>query len=96
MLLAAPPSNRATTSLQEVVLRAAARFGAGGVLRSLLVITAWMADKARFGMPGYPNYPDSYKVISCLYGKSGLIHRGLLRKQGDRLYITPDGIRSLS
>ena len=70
-----------TDLLREVAWSFSAPF-----TREELAWVAWQRHPERFGMPGY-ECPDTHRVYAYLYGKLGLIRRGVLRRVGDRLVV---------
>lgn len=49
-----------------------------------LAVACFARHGAAFGLAGFgEDYPDVRKVATCLYGKRGLIARGLLEKLPD-------------
>lgn len=58
-----------------------------------LVVAAWRADPARFGLRQYEReYPDANAVRVALFGAKGLIRRGYLRRVSENVYdVTPAG-----
>jgi hypothetical protein len=54
-------------------------------------VAVWRACPEFFGMRGYP-YPDNHKVHAILYGKRGLIAKGILRRIRQGLFQVPEGI----
>jgi hypothetical protein len=42
-------------------------------------------------MRGYP-YPDNHKVHAILYGKRGLIAKGIIRRVRQGLFQVPEGV----
>lgn len=58
--------------------------------QSAVVVGAWQADRAAFGLPGYEqHYPHSNRVIVCLVR---LVSRGLLTRPAIGTYrLTPAG-----
>lgn len=71
------PGSRAEQLL--AVARSLGRFS-----RELLAVHAWMADRARFGMPGYQNqFPDALLVSGFL---CGLVRRGYVVREGKGCY----------
>jgi hypothetical protein len=60
-----------------------------------LVVAAWRAYPAAFGMVGYQGeYPDRHSVLLYLMGKKGLVHRRCLRRVAAKTYrLTARGRR---
>ncbi len=74
---------------REAVLRAALTFGRPFTLAELVVL-AWERHRDLFGLPGYKaRHPSDSAVRVYLFGKRGLVARGLLRKAGDLYEVTP-------
>ncbi len=76
-------------SLIDTLIAAAAPLP-GSFTKEELLIAAWKADPEAFGLRGFEQqHPDSNKVAACLYGKKGLIARGLLMQVNvNRLQLT--------
>ena len=51
-----------------------------------LSVACWRHDPAFFGMKGYPRHPDNHKIHTFLYGKRGLIARGLIDRIREGLF----------
>ncbi len=59
-----------------------------------LAIKAWKEFPEAFGMVGFESqYPDSWKVITIVTKKGGLIEHNLIAKHSSNLYLTPNGRR---
>lgn len=49
-----------------------------------LVLASWRASPELFGLRGHEGeHPDSNRVLSYLYGRRGLVRRGLVRRLED-------------
>lgn len=59
-----------------------------------LLVAAWESDRWAFGLRGFENqHPDANKVYTKIDGTSGLVRRGMLEAEGDRiLRITVAGL----
>jgi hypothetical protein len=55
-------------------------------------VAVWKACPEFFGMKGYP-YPDNHKVHFILYGRRGLIAKGLILRVRQGLFRVPDDVR---
>jgi hypothetical protein len=75
-----PPARPAPGTQAELVLAAAATLEPG-FSKAALVVAAWRAWPQLFGLKGF-HFPDANKVLSYLYGKRGLLARGLVTRQG--------------
>jgi hypothetical protein len=51
-----------------------------------LVIAAWKKFPEAFGLEGYPDHPDSNRILTRIMGKKGLRGRGWLLKVGEKRY----------
>jgi len=58
-----------------------------------LVVAAWQADPKALGLRGFEaQHPDSNRVIVALAGPKGLVGRGWLRREGEKIYrLTAEG-----
>lgn len=66
----------------QTVLRAAAELGAT-FGRTALVLAAWRADPAAFGLEGAEaHHPDANAVFTYVYGENGLVRRGYFKPAG--------------
>ena len=54
-------------------------------------VALWKAHPESFGMRGYP-YPDNHKVHYILYGKRGLIAKGIIERVRQGIFRVADGI----
>jgi hypothetical protein len=54
-------------------------------------VAVWKAHPEFFSMKGYP-FPDNHKVHSILYGRRGLIAKGIIRRVRQGLFRVPDGL----
>jgi hypothetical protein len=54
-------------------------------------VAVWRACPDFFGMKGYP-YPDNHKVHYILYGRRGLIARGVIQRVREGLFCIPEGV----
>jgi hypothetical protein len=54
-------------------------------------VAVWRACPEFFGMKGYP-FPDNHKVHYILYGKRGLVARGIIRRVREGLFSVAEGI----
>jgi hypothetical protein len=54
-------------------------------------VAVWHACPEFFGMRGYP-YPDNHKVHYILYGRRGLIAKGIVRRVRQGLFQLPEGV----
>ncbi len=54
-------------------------------------VAVWRACPEFFGMKGYP-YPDNHKVHYILYGRRGLIARGVIQRVREGLFSIPEGV----
>jgi hypothetical protein len=58
-----------------------------------LSVACHQADRESFGMKGYPHYPDNHRIHWILYGRRGLIERGLIIRVKQGLFQLPeDGV----
>lgn len=76
-------------SLDEEVLIAAADLEASGhcpFSAEALVVAAWNRFPDSFSLEGYPQYPDSNRVLTKIMGRKGLRGRGWLIKVGEKRY----------
>jgi hypothetical protein len=51
-----------------------------------LSVACWQHDPEFFGLRGYRQHPDNHKIHSFLYGKRGLIARGLIDRVSEGLF----------
>jgi hypothetical protein len=54
-------------------------------------VAAWRVCPEFFSMRGYP-YPDNHKVHAILYGKRGLIAKGIIHRVRQGLFQVPHGV----
>jgi hypothetical protein len=54
-------------------------------------VAVWRTCPEFFGMKGYP-YPDNHKVHFILYGRRGLIAKGLIQRVRQGLFRVPEEI----
>ena len=54
-------------------------------------VAVWRACPDFFGMKGYP-YPDNHKVHYILYGKRGLIAKGIIQRVRTGIFRVAEGI----
>lgn len=52
-----------------------------------IVVAAWMSHPEDFCLDGFPQYPDSSKVIFTLMGRKGLVGKGFLKRVGPGRYF---------
>lgn len=82
-----PDPNAAAQLIVKAARQLAQPFG-----RTALVLAAWRADPPRFGLAGCEGqHPDCNKVLSYLYGRRGLIARGLVVPEGDLYRVAGEG-----
>ena len=53
-------------------------------------VAAWKAHPEFFAMKGYP-FPDNHKVHSILYGRRGLVAKGIIKRERQGLFRVPEG-----
>lgn len=63
----------------EQVLQAACSLGRPFTPEDL-VVRAFQLHPRAFALKGYPELPDSNRVLSCLYGGRGLVAKGRIRR----------------
>lgn len=68
-----------------LVRRVAESFGRAFTANDL-VVECWRRHPHEFSLAGYPEYPDSNAVLSCCYGKRGLVGQGWLLKVGPKVF----------
>jgi hypothetical protein len=73
-----------------ILLRVARSLGGPFTLNDISV-AVWRACPEFFGMRGYP-FPDNHKVHAILYGKRGLIAKGIIHRIRQGLFQVPEGI----
>jgi hypothetical protein len=78
--------------LDEVLHSAASRLSQP-FSRPALVVAAWTLEPKRCGLKGFEDvHPDSGKINAYVFGKAGLIARGLLeRTEGGLLMLPVEG-----
>ena len=54
-------------------------------------VAVWRDCPDFFGMKGYP-YPDNHKVHYILYGRRGLIARGIIKRVREGIFCVAEGI----
>ncbi len=54
-------------------------------------VAVWRSCPEFFGMRGYP-YPDNHKVHFILYGKRGLIAKGMIQRVSQGLFCVPESV----
>lgn len=90
------------TSQFEKILEAAIKLSNNGRLEftiAQLVIESWNLYREEFGLLGYETkHPDSHKVMSALYGQTGLIRAGCLERSGrernaQKWIVTTQGLK---
>ena len=68
------------TTAKEIVVEAARTIPTPFSIGSL-TIACWLLNPDKFGLQPYPKvYPDSTPVRVALFGKTGLIAKGIIRK----------------
>ncbi len=67
------------------IMRAARSF-AGPFTKQQLVVAAYRMAPHLFGLRGFQEFPDSNTVLAYLYGKEGLVSRGLIERVGSGLF----------
>jgi hypothetical protein len=73
--------------MQKSLLEALqARFGERPFTLAEAAVAAWQAAAQNFSLDGFPQYPDIRKVATLVYGRRGLLHKGLLTKVGATHY----------
>src|SRR4051812_38762735 len=73
-------------SSQWVTLLQVARGLPGCFSLNDLSVACHLADPAKFGMRGYPHFPDNHRVHYILYGTRGLIAQGLIERVSTGLF----------
>lgn len=81
------PCTQAATILEAA--EALTRLGRPVFSAEALVVAAWAIAPNRFSMTGFPQYPDSNKVLANLMGRTGLVSRQQLERTGAREYRLP-------
>ena len=84
--------DRSRETRQEVLLTIAAVLPSPFRFEDL-VVAAWNARPALFGLKTYP-YPNSNAVLPRVYGTHGLVARGCLRQVSIRLLEVTEAGRS--
>lgn len=56
--------------------------------KSELVVAAWRRWPENFALSGFEQFPDSNKILSCLYGAKGLLALGRVRPDGTGMFTT--------
>ena len=52
-----------------------------------LTVASWKESPQTFGLKGFiDQYPDSNRVLACIMGTRGLVHRGWMTKVAPKLY----------
>jgi hypothetical protein len=54
-------------------------------------VAVWRTAPDFFGMKGYP-YPDNHKVHYILYGRRGLIAKGIIQRVSEGLFRVAEGV----
>jgi hypothetical protein len=73
----------------QILLRIARQIPQPFTLNDLSV-ACHQADQENFGMKGYPHYPDNHRIHWILYGRRGLIERGLILRVKQGLFQLPE------
>jgi hypothetical protein len=73
----------------QILLRTARQIPQPFTLNDLSV-ACHQADRESFGMKGYPHYPDNHRIHWILYGRRGLIERGLIIRVKQGLFQLPE------
>ena len=73
----------------QILLRTARQIPQPFTLNDLSV-ACHRADRENFGMKGYPHYPDNHRIHWILYGRRGLIERGLILRVKQGLFQLPE------
>ena len=78
-------------TFDELIIKAALSLSKGDLKKSFsaedLLVEAWKKNKSSFGLRGHEDeYPYSNKIYKKIDGKNGLVERGLLKKNGQRVY----------
>ena len=87
-----------TLSVIDKILLAAFKRSGGETQKKFtaeeLLVTAWESDKWAFGLRGFEEqHPDANRVYTKIDGTSGLVQKGMLEAEGDRvLRITVAGL----
>ncbi len=55
-----------------------------------LSVACHAADPENFGMKGYPQHPDNHRIHWIMYGRRGLIERGLIKRVRQGIFELPE------
>lgn len=79
------PTKTSEVTLEWLICQAARELPQPFTLAQL-VVACWRKAPQRFALAGFPEYPDTQRVLPALCGKRGLVARGLLRKVAPKMY----------
>lgn len=79
-------NQRKKTTSEVVTDIAFLAFGHAKFTINELVVACWKNEPARFCLTGFPEYPDSNKVIVCVSGARGLVAKGVLTRVAPGVY----------